>query len=290
MSLFDAFDVPPAPPAPPAPAEPAPSPQVNEKLLDVHRRLCAVYECPIPYFHDLDPLSELVSSLLSHRTKNADSGRAFKALRAEFGSDWAAVREAPVGRVQELISAVTWPEQKAPRIQAVLREVTRRRGGELSLDFLRDLSSRDARAWLEELPGVGPKTSAAVLSFSTLRMRALPVDSHHHRVAVRLGVISEKVAVGDSHAVMEAMLPPEWDAQQVYDHHEVLMLHGQRCCFYAAPACERCAVLELCPTGQARMKRAAAAGRPPGAVPERLEKGEEARPNVRAREKDTGKR
>ena len=86
--------------------------------------------------------------------------------------------------------------------------------------------------WLERLPGVGPKTSAAVLSFSRLHRRALPVDSHHHRVAVRLGLIPASVAVGPSHALLEAQLPPDWTAQQVYDNHEVLMLHGQRCCFH----------------------------------------------------------
>jgi endonuclease-3 len=278
------------------PLDPLPAPvnsASNAKLLEVHRRLCAVYECPIPYFHHLDPLSELISSLLSHRTKNADSGRAFKALRDAFGGDWAAVRDAPAMRVEELISAVTWPEQKAPRIQAVLREITRRRrGDDLSLDFLAGLSPADARAWLEDLPGVGPKTSAAVLSFSKLRMRALPVDSHHHRVATRLGIIPQRLPVGASHAVLEAMLPPEWDAQAVYDHHEVFMLHGQRCCFFAAPACERCAVLDLCPTGQSRAKRAAAGGvRPPDRTEEPSNKPAEdpARRSTRRRAEDTGK-
>ncbi len=47
--------------------------------------------------------------------------------------------------------------------------------------------------WLEELPGVGPKTSAAVLLFSRLRMPALPVDSHYHRVAQRIGLVGPKV-------------------------------------------------------------------------------------------------
>ena len=32
------------------------------------------------------------------------------------------------------------------------------------------------------------------------------------------------------------------NAQQVYDNHEVLMLHGQRVCFYQNPACQRCVV------------------------------------------------
>ena len=214
----------------------------------VHQILCEEYRCPIRYFHEMDPLSELVSSLLSHRTRNADSGRAFKALRARFPT-WAAVRDAATSEVQEAIAPVTWPEQKAPRIQHVLREITRLRG-ELSLDFLADLPVPDARRWLEALPGIGPKTSAATLLFSRLRMAALPVDSHHHRVAQRLGLIPETLDVGPSHAVLEAQLPKGLSAQEVYDNHEVLMLHGQRCCYHRAPACVRCPVYALCPTGQ----------------------------------------
>ena len=221
------------------------------RLLEVHTRLCEGYSCPVPYFHSLDPLSELVSSLLSHRTRNADSGRAFRSLRAAF-ADWQAVRDAPTAQVEEAIRASTWPEQKAPRIQAILRAITERHGA-LSLDFLAGMPVPEARAWLESITGIGPKTSAAVLLFSTLRMPAMPVDSHHHRVAIRLGIIPASVPVGKSHALLEAMLPKDWDAQRIYDHHEVMMFHGQRCCYFAKPACGRCQVLDLCPTGQERI-------------------------------------
>ncbi len=221
---------------------------LRQKALAIHERLCAVYGCPIPYFHSLDPLSELISSLLSHRTRNADSGRAFKALRARY-ADWAVLRDAPVAEVEETIQGVTWPEQKAPRLKAVLAAITERHGS-LTLDFLAGMPVSEARAWLESIPGIGPKTSAAVLSFSTLRQAALPVDSHHHRVAQRTGLIPRSMSVGPSHAALAALLPADWDAQQVYDDHEVMMLHGQRCCFYRNPACRRCAILDLCPTGQ----------------------------------------
>lgn len=193
-----------------------------------------------------------MSSLLSHRTKNADSGRAFKQLRQQFPT-WEAVRDGEVAKIQAAIAPCTWPEQKAPRLQHILRLITEKRG-ELSLDFLADWSVAEARAWLETLPGVGPKTSAAVLCFSILRRPALPVDSHHHRVAVRLGLLPARVAVGPAHALLAAQLPADWTAQQVYDNHEVMMLHGQRCCYYSNPACDRCAVLELCPFGQQRMR------------------------------------
>jgi endonuclease-3 len=88
----------------------------------------------------------------------------------------------------------------------------------------------DARDWLEAIPRIGPKTSAAVLLFSRLRRPALPVDSHHHRVAVRLALIPSQVPIGAAHRLLEAQLPEEWGAQDVYDNHEALMLHGQRYC------------------------------------------------------------
>ena len=228
-----------------------PSPQAKALVLEVHRRLCRVFGCPIPYFHALPPLDELVSSLLSHRTKNADSGRAFKTLRARF-PDWSAVRDAPVAAVQDAIAAATWPEAKAPALQRTLHAITDE-SGQPSLARLDTLDDRAAQDWLLTIPGVGPKTAAAVLSFSVLRRRALPVDSHHHRVAIRLGLIPAKLAVGPSHAVLEAQLPPDWDAQQLYDNHEILMLHGQRCCHFQGPKCRDCVLLDLCPEGARRV-------------------------------------
>ena len=252
-SQDDFFSVGDTPKAAPTAAPPKPDQNAaREKLRVVHQRLCREYGCPVGYFHELTPLDELVSSLLSHRTRNSESGAAYKELRRRF-ADWTAVRDAPTADVEDAIRACNWPEQKAPRIQQILRLITDQRGGELSLDFLDALPVREGRDWLEQLPGVGPKTSAAVYIFSRIRGRALPVDSHHHRVAQRLGLIPLSLDVGPAHAVLEAMLPDEWDAQTVYDDHEILMFHGQRCCYYRGPECERCVLLDLCPAGQTRL-------------------------------------
>ncbi len=223
---------------------------LRQKVLQVHTQLCAAYGAPFPFFRDVDPLTELIGSLLSHRTKNADSSRALAGLRGRFQS-WREVMNAPTEEVREAIAAATWPEQKAPRVQGALRYIEAARG-ELSLDFLESLSPAEAQAWLEKIPGVGPKTSAAVLLFSTLHLPALPVDSHHHRVAQRLELVPANVGPGPAHRLLRALLPDHWDAQTLYDHHEALMFHGQRCCFYKNPACARCPVLELCPFGQTR--------------------------------------
>ncbi|WZO96578.1 hypothetical protein EP7_003578 [Isosphaeraceae bacterium EP7] len=219
----------------------------------VHERLCATYGCPIPFFHNFDPLSELVSSLLSHRTRNSDSGRAFKELRRRFPT-WELVRDAPTAEIQDALAPCTWPEQKAPRLREILREIGERRG-ELNLDFLAEMTVPEARSWLESLRGIGPKTSAAVLLFSSLRRPALPVDSHHHRVAARLGLIPANVPVGKAHALLEAQLPPNSSAQEVYDNHEVLMIHGQKVCDAKSPRCRVCVLLDICQFGQNRMSK-----------------------------------
>ena len=219
-----------------------------EFVLEVHHRLAEIYGSGIKYFHDLDPLSELVSSLLSHRTKNKDSGQAYDNLVNKFGS-WQVVRDAPTDEVQAAIKPCTWPEQKAPRLQEVLRLITERKG-ELSLDFLSEMNVSDARKWLEELPGVGPKTSAAVISFSTLRGKALPVDSHHFRVAVRLGIIDKKIGEAKANRLLESLLPADFTAQDVYDNHQFLMRHGQKVCFHYQPDCQHCVLLDICPIGR----------------------------------------
>ncbi|GAA4328830.1 hypothetical protein [Flaviaesturariibacter amylovorans] len=229
------------------------TPENREFVRLIHERLSEVYGRSIKYFHDLDPLSELVSALLSHRTRNSDSGRAFRQLVATFDS-WEAVRDAHTADVESAIAPCTWPEQKAPRIRQVLQLITEKCGS-LSLDFLADMDVPAARQWLEELPGVGPKTSAAVISFSTLRGKALPVDSHHFRVAVRLGIIDERIGEAKANRVLESLLPPDFTAQQVYDHHQVLMRHGQKVCFHYRPDCRNCAVLDLCPTGKALLQK-----------------------------------
>jgi len=217
----------------------------KEKALLIHHRLANEYGAPVPYFSEKDPLSELISALLSHRTRNRDSGSAYKTLRARFPA-WEEVRDAPTEEVEVAIKGVRWPEQKAPRIQQALAYISEKRDGLLSLDFLGELEAKEAQAWLEKIPGVGPKTSAATLLFSQLRMPALPVDSHHQRVAERTGLIPKKLSNKRVHQELAAQLPPKWEAQQLYDNHEVLMFHGQRVCHYRNPECDRCVISDLC--------------------------------------------
>ena len=217
-------------------------------ILTVHYRLLEFYRNQIRYDHNYDPVSELVSSLLSHRTTNQNEKLAFDNLLTRFGS-WENVMRASLEAIIQEIKPTTWPEQKAPRLKRALQMIVDKTG-KLSLDFLSGLDAMKARKWLEALPGVGPKSSAAILSYSTLKARALPVDSHHFRVAVRLGIIDKKLGEIKANLVLENLLPKSFTAMDVFENHQVMMLHGQQICFYHNPKCGECILLDICPTGQ----------------------------------------
>ena len=217
----------------------------QEKLLAIHRILCETHGAPFPYFSDKDPVSELVSALLSHCTKNATTAKAYQQLVLTF-PNWAAVRDADPDAVEACIHSVTYAIQKTGYIQNALRRITDYNDGEIDLDFLKSMPPLAARTWLEKMPGVGAKTSAAVLNFSYLRIPALVVDTHHLRVAKRVNLIADNFSIAKASKQLFALLPPDWTAQEVYDHHEAFMYHGQRVCSSQKPNCAACTISYLC--------------------------------------------
>ena len=212
---------------------------LSAKALEVTRRLTELYG--VAEWSKKDPLSMLVDIILSHRTRDEQTAAAYDNLLKRFGS-WEKMRDAPTSEVQETIANVNWPEVKAPRLQALMRRITEERG-ELNLDFLRDMPVEEGAAWLNRLEGVGPKTTAAVLLFSS-RKPILPVDTHVHRVSIRLGLIGKKVTADNAHALLQALLPN--DPQTIYNFHKALLRHGQRVCVYDRPRCEKCILTDLC--------------------------------------------
>ncbi len=190
-----------------------------------------------------DPIAELVLTLLSQNTSDSNSGRAFIRLLNEF-PDYESLLDADVKKIEKAIQPGGLAPTKAPRMQAMLREVWSRRGS-FDLTFLQEMPLEEARAWLRSLPGVGPKTAACVLLFS-LGMPALPVDTHVHRVAIRLGLIPEKSTAEQAFELLEPMLKPE----QVYPFHIQLIKHGRRTCSARKPRCGECPLAMGCPSAE----------------------------------------
>lgn len=187
-----------------------------------------------------DPMEELVSCILSQHTTDAKSFPAFTRLRETFAT-WQEVVDAGPEGVAPVIRAAGLANQKAKNIVGSLVAI-REKTGDYSLESLRSMPMRDARAWLEELPGVGPKTSSIVLCFS-FGMGAIPVDTHVFRVSWRLGLIQERIGENKAHDALLKLVP----ADLAFRFHTALIQHGRLTCRAPHPNCSECVVADSCP-------------------------------------------
>ena len=195
--------------------------------------------------HRLDPLSQLIKSMISARTYDEAAWAAFVRLRNAY-PDWSPLAEAAQYEVEPVIGPVTYAEVKARQVPHALRVIRQRTGG-LDLSCLAEMSVEQAMHWLQGLPGVGCKAAAAVLNFSTLRKRALVVDSHVHRVVRRLGLVGRSSDPTQAyHALMEASLA-DWDAEALYELHWLIKGLGQAVCTHETPRCGLCPLRDACP-------------------------------------------
>ncbi|HLI26986.1 MAG TPA: endonuclease III [Chloroflexota bacterium] len=250
----------PATSAPPPPAAAESLAERQARARAINEALTAYYGEPVPtpVEERRDPLSELILVVLSQHTSDANSDRAFASLRARF-PDWEAVRTAPVEEVAAAIRSGGLATLKAVRIQRILNQI-RERTGRLDLEFLRQLPLSEARAFLRALDGVGPKSAACVLLFS-LGLPAMPVDTHVHRVARRLGLIAPRLSAEAAHDELERLVP----AEEIYRFHVNLIRHGRQICKAQRPRCPSCPIQHLCPyprTVAATSAPAAAAAAP----------------------------
>jgi endonuclease-3 len=202
-------------------------------------RLEPVYGRPENTPHG-DAIAELVLTILSQNTADTNSGRAFTQLMRRYPS-WASIAAAPVEEVVATIQLGGLAQQKAPRIQAVLRAVAGR-SPDFDLGFLREMELEEARTWLRALPGVGPKTAACVLLFA-LGLPALPVDTHVERVSKRLGLVGEKRTADQAHDDLATIVPHG----DYYRFHMLLIKHGRRTCAARKPECGHCPLAPDCP-------------------------------------------
>ena len=215
-------------------------PDARERAAEVQRRLIDLYGVRerVPR---REPMHELVSTMLSHRTTEADEARAYARLRERFSS-WEQVRRAPLDELIDAISPARFPGSKAPNIQKTLAAIHDARG-DYQIDFLADVPTDEGLAWLVALPGVGVKTASLVLLFC-FGKPLLPVDTHVHRVSGRVGLIGPKVTAERAHRELLPLLPH--DDTALFTFHVNLLRHGQRVCRWSEPSCSRCPLTDIC--------------------------------------------
>ena len=197
----------------------------------------------------LPPTEEMVFTILSQHTSDINSSRAYRRLMERFIT-LDKVANAEVSDIEETIAPGGLAKVKAPRIKKVLTRILELNGS-LDLSFLSEMSLKDAKAWLRQLPGIGPKSAGIVLSFS-LGMPAMAIDTHIYRVSQRLGVIGPKVSADKAHDLLEEKVEPD----EVFNFHVSYINHGRQVCRAQRPLCPECIVGELCPSRKKFMSKA----------------------------------
>ncbi|HIA76248.1 MAG TPA: endonuclease III [Dehalococcoidia bacterium] len=195
----------------------------------------------IPWKPRYNAAEELVYTILSQHTSDINSERAFHNILAVFG-DLDHIADADVDDIEVAIRRGGLSKTKAPRIKSILNEI-REELGSFDLSFLAEMPLQEAKAWLINLKGVGPKTAAIILCFS-FGMPAMPVDTHIYRVAQRLSLVGKKISAEKAHDILESLVAPE----EVFQFHMYLIKHGRDTCKAQNPKCNQCSLTELCPS------------------------------------------
>lgn len=179
-------------------------------------------------------------TVLSQHTSDTNRDRAYADLRRRFPT-FDDVADAPLPALARAIRRGGLGPTKAVRLKAMLRAI---RDSGVGLDeraFTR-MSDQDLWDTLIELPGVGPKTAACVLLFS-LDRPYFPVDTHVHRVAIRLGLVPRRASAVAAQEAFQESVP----SADMYALHMNLIRHGREVCVALRPRCSECVLRDLCP-------------------------------------------
>lgn len=212
--------------------------QRKEKYQRIANLLKEEYGYPTWRQH-LPPVDELVSTILSQNTNDVNRDRAFDQLVERF-PEWEQVRDAPVEDIVEAVRPAGLANQKGPNIKHALQYLTETQG-RITLDHLEDMPVDEAKDWLVDIKGIGPKTAAIILLFG-MNKPAFPVDTHVHRVTKRLGLIDENTSANKAHDVLETIVPEE----DFYAFHLQVIQHGRQVCDARNPRCEICILQSEC--------------------------------------------
>ncbi|MEL6877186.1 MAG: endonuclease III [Pseudomonadota bacterium] len=197
-----------------------------------------------------DPVWVLVQGVIGAQTKTAASNASTDALLAEYGS-WEAVADVPAEALEARLQRQTFPSVAAKRLKQCFGAIIEERGA-VDLRHLSNLPTAEAMAWLETLPGVARKISAGVMNTSTFNRKAMVIDGHHRRIMQRMGIVPAKADTKRAYDALMPIVPVEWSAEDMDEHHLLLKKLGQNYCRPRAPRCNGCLAREDCETGTSR--------------------------------------
>jgi endonuclease-3 len=208
----------------------------------LHRDLVELHGKPADA-HSEDGVRQLVTTILSQNVADAQTAQAARELFAAY-PDYEAIRTTDADELAETIAVAGLKNQKAARIQRSLGRIREETGGEYTLAFLEGMPTAEARDWLTDIKGVGPKTASVVLNFHFQRP-TMAVDTHVERLSKRYGLVPETASNERAHDVLDELVPDDLK----YPLHVLLIQHGKTHCTARSPDCANPVCERYCDCG-----------------------------------------
>jgi len=191
-----------------------------------------------PLGNVLNPLDELVYIMLTTMTEYGAQD-AFNRIKENF-KNWEDVLTVPKEKFFYFLKPLGLVNQRGNRLIEIFSSL-KENFGAVTLDPLKNMSTKEAEEFLTSLPGVGIKIARCVLLYS-LNREVFPVDTHVLRLCRRLGLISPSISWQKSHDILQNAITPK----DRYSLHVNLVLHGKKVCKAKRPKCEECILTRNC--------------------------------------------
>ena len=208
-------------------------PSTKQRALETLSRLKVLYpdaKCSLDYE---SPVQLLVATILSAQCTDERVNMVTPELFRRF-PDAAAIAAADLSDIETLVKSTGFYRNKAKNIQGACRKIMTDFGGEVPQTMEELLT----------LPGVARKTSNVVLANAFGINMGVTVDTHVKRLSNRLGLTKHTDPVKIEQDLMKLLPRLDWENWSIR-----LIYHGRAVCNARKPACDRCQLADLCPSG-----------------------------------------
>lgn len=191
------------------------------------------------YKESHDPFKVLTATILSQNCTDIAALQAYRDLDAQIGVNPKSLAKVRSRTIAKAIHFAGLHNQKARALRRLGRDLLNQ--PPRTLESILTEPVDQARATLQELPNVGPKTADVLLS--VWKRPTISVDTHVDRVSRRLGFAARKAKYEHVRAaLMQTFTETDYRSVPL-----LFMAHGRRFCKARKPSCPICPIAHLCP-------------------------------------------
>ena len=218
---------------------------MRDRLTDIYDRLLERYG-PRDWWPANSRFEVMVGAVLVQNTAWSNAAKAIRALSEAGLLSPHGLRSAGQDEIARLVYSSGYYNMKARKLKALVEWLGERD------DDIEALMAGDPTTLREELlaiHGIGEETADDILLYA-LDMPVFVIDHYTKRLLFRLGLAPEKGPYALYQRLFTEHLPE--DVPLFNEYHALIVTHAANVC-KKEPACGECCLLQLCPTGKARV-------------------------------------